>query len=174
MAEQDPTRPQAIDPEVTADLTRLLRIRGPLGILNVLDTIVPVVSLGNVVTPDINVRGPTFRSTDVFSAGLVGAPVIGTVLADTLALPAGTYDVIGLISITETNINVVEFQHRDAANASNLMVFSFLSGPDLRNDGMDRLTLSYELAANERLRFVVIGTGSVGSNYSGVIFARAR
>jgi len=174
MAEADPRIPQVVDPELTVDLTRLLQIRGPLGVLNVLDTIVPVVSLGNVVTPDINVRGPTFRSTDVFSIGRLGAPAAGTVLADTGALPAGIYDVMTLMTIQETINNFIRFSHRNAANTADLMTYDPSIGLDARSQGFDRLVFSYELAINERLRFTTVGASAVGSMYAAVIFARIR
>lgn len=175
MAETDSRVPQAVNPEVTANLTRLLQIRGPLGILNVLDTIVPVVSLGNVVTPDINIRGPIFRSTDVFSAGAQAAPATGAVLADTLALPDGTYDVKIAININESANRQLSVEHRNAANTANLMVFDIPMGLDRSMMGMDKLSFSYVLAVNERLRVINSGTaGTVGSGYSVVIFARIR
>ena len=174
MAEVDPGRPQVVNPELSVDLTRLLQIRGPLGVLNVLDVVVPVVSLGDVVTPSINIRGPTFRSTDIFSAGFQAAPPVNTVLADTLALPAGIYDVVLQFSYVETTTQAVRFQHRNAANAANLMEMDFLTDPNAAYVGPQMFPFAYELATNERLRFIITGAGAVGSFYTSVIFARIR
>ena len=177
MAKQDPTRPQAIDPEVQANLVRLLRIRGPLGVLNVADVVVPVVSLGNVVTPNINVLQPSFRSTDVFSVGRVLAPAAGTVLADTLNLPEGIFNVIINWSVADSIGNSLQLQHRNAANTANLMQIEWqcvATGVFEMFHSFDNLIFSYELALNERLRIVTFAAGAVSSSYAAVIFARIR
>ena len=176
MAELDSTRAQAIDPEVQADLVRLLQIRGPLGVLNVADIIVPVVSLGNVVTPDINIRPPVFRSTTIFSEGLISAPLGTAILADTQSLPSGTYDVIlqGTINDAAATNRGMNLQHRNAGNTANLMSISILMDLNGAFNSLINFTFSYELALNERLRLTSIIAGSAGSRYSAIIFARIR
>jgi hypothetical protein len=175
LAELDPSRPQAVDPEVHADLVRLLQIRGPLGVLNVIDAILPTVSLGTVVPTDVNIRSPIFRSTNVFSAGRKPAPAANSVLADTGPLPGGIYDVITMMNVNESGQSSLFFQHRDAANAANLMALDVDVGTGLGVHGFDQLVLSYELAVNERLRFIKsAAAGNVGSQYTCIIFARLR
>jgi hypothetical protein len=175
MAESDPTRPQAVDPEVQADLVRLLRIRGPLGVLNVADVVVPVVSLGNVVTPDINIRPPAFTSTTVFSTGNQTAPVIGVLLADTGPLGAGTYDVLCLITsggAASGPTRLINFEHRNSGNTANLMVFSMNMRES--NSALGVPTFAYKLSESERLRLIVGSAFGVNEQIVGVLFARSR
>lgn len=176
MAEVDPSRPQVVDPERSADLVRLLTVRGPLGVLNVADIVVPTVSLGDVVTPSINIRSPSFRSTDVFSAGLQAPPPINTVLADTGPLNAGIYDMIIVSAVSTTAGSGILHQHRNAANTATLMEFLGLVGPDadLIFRGTQRMVFSYEFAANERFRILNDTAGPVGSLFAFTIFARSR
>ena len=176
MAEVNPNVPQAVDPEVLVDLTRLLQIRGPLGVLNVLDTIVPVVSLGNVVTPTITVLQPAFRSTDVFSNGIQINQAAGTVLADTGQLPAGVYDLLIQMAGDNNEANQrIAFEHRNAANSANLATWDYLlhmNVDDTKSWGP--FPLAYELENNERIRLVQIAAGQVLRSTDGVIFARIR
>ena len=176
MAEVNPTVPQAVDPEVAVSLTRLLQIRGPLGVLNVLDTIVPVVSLGDVVERTVTVLQPSFRSTDVFSNGIQINQVAGTVLADTGQLPAGVYDVMLQMAGDNNEANQrVAFEHRNAANSTNLATWDYLlhmNVDDTKSWGP--FHLAYELAVNERIRLVQVEAGQISRSTDGVIFARIR
>lgn len=173
MAEPTEAGPVARDPELTANLTRLLSITGPLGVLKVLDTIVPVVSLGDVVQPTITVVTPSFRSSDIFSAGVQVGQDAGTVLADTGQLAAGTYDVKVLIaSASPTSLQEVDMEHRNAANAANLAVWPHYVVNDGR--GPWAYEFGYVLALNERLRAVQVVADSAGRGNAAVIFARIR
>lgn len=172
MAEEDPNTPQAVDPETATNLVRLLQIRGPLGVLNVLDTIIPVVNMGDVVARTVAVLQPSFRSTDVFSAGKqVGAPA-ATVHADTGPLAEGIYDVLLQIPETTNTSIVWDVEHRDAANAANLAVWStIISGT---TGGRFKQRFAYEFAANERLRILNEGGVAAGVTSVAFIFARRR
>ena len=178
MAETDPNTPQVVDPELTVDLTRLLQIRGPLGVLNVLDTIVPVVNMGDVVTRTVTVLQPAFRSSDIFSAGLVILPAAGAILADTGALAEGTYDIAVTMAggILLANARV-DLEIRNAANTANLAVWTHLYGGF--GSGFNQVGWSYtfalDLALNERLRainIVAVITGAESAHAT--IFARRR
>lgn len=176
MAEIDPNTPQVVDPERTVDLTRLLQIRGPLGVLNVLDTIVPVVSMGDVAPRSVQVQQPNFRTTDIFSVGWQAAAAAGTVLADTGALAAGIYDVI-FQATGHTNLNQqrTETQMRNAANTANLA--SWDHGIGQVTSGADTYisyTLALELAINERLRVIQVLVAGAGEGMAAIIFARRR
>ena len=171
MAEPDPRTPQAVDPEVTANLTRLLQIRGPLGILNVLDTIVPVVSLGDVVTPSVIVREPFYTSTNVFSAGIQNAAPPNIVHADTGPLAEGVYDLQYFISIEDTPAILWAVEHRNAANSANLAIWRLLTAS---TGGKVEQSLGYEFAFNERLRILNLNPGPAGVDSVAVIFARIR
>lgn len=172
MADPDPNTPQVIDPERVVDLTRLLQIRGPLGVLNVLDTIVPVVNMGDVVTRTVTVLQPAFRSTDVFSAGEQNGAPLNTVHADTGALPEGTYDIFLDVSPVITDSLRWKIQHRNADNTANLAEWSHLvvsgSGAPYQQG------LGYEVSINERLRILNGGALLVGVFSLATIFARRR
>lgn len=178
MAEPTDPGPVADDPELTVNLTRLLNIRGPLGLLKVLDTVVPVVSLGNVVQPIVEINQPAFRSTDVFSNGVLVAPAAGTVLADTGQLAAGTFDVQYYVSAMDfLGTRQLDFEHRNAANAANLAIWSFLFFNAVENQTKQwgPFNMGYEVALNERLR-IVVGAVAIGAAIPVVatIFARRR
>lgn len=175
MAEPDPTIPQVIDPERTVDLTRLLQIRGPLGVLNVLDTIVPVVNMGDVVTRSIKIRQPSFRTTDIFGGRFFSGSPADTILADTGALAEGDYDLI----ISMTSRSSIALQHfnvefRNAADTANLAVWS----QSMRMVSADTISLTLALAlvlaANERIRVLQRVANIAGESSTAVIFARQR
>ena len=175
MAELDPNTPQVVDTERTVDLTRLLQIRGPLGVLNVLDTIVPVVNMGDVVTRAIDIRQPSFRTTDIFGGGFFSGAAVDTVLADTGALAEGDYDVI--ISMTSRSSAAVQHfnvEIRNAANTANLAVWS----QAMRTVSADAisltLSLALELSADERVRILQRVANVAGESSTAVIFARRR
>lgn len=177
MAERDPNLPQSADPELQADLVRLLQIQGPLGLLNVLDVVIPTVSMGQVVPLDVEVRTPVFRSTDIFSNGILLAPVANTVLADTGALADGNYDVqLAMQSNSAlTNDESFRVEHRNAANAANLAVWDYLvlNGASAAYFYAG-LTFAYQLASNERLRIINPKATTAGRSQVATIFARRR
>jgi len=176
MAEIDPNTPQVVDPERVVDLTRLLQIRGPLGVLNVLDTIIPVVNMGDVVARTVTVLQPAFRTTDIFGVGVVTAQPAGTVLADTGPLAEGTYDFIynGLVYSTVASAEI-RLEFRNAANTATLASWPnvgalFTSGAP---PGWG-YTFALELAINERLRAVQVQTLPAGQSAYATLFARRR
>lgn len=176
MAELDPNKPQVTDPVTVAGLARVLSVRGALGVLDVADIIVPVISVGSLAPLEVAIRSPAFRSTDVFSAGLQTNQAINTVLADTGALTAGTFDITMFGSTTRLGAGVVVLvQHRDAANAANLMTYTYLFHA-VAGVGRDdfSITFGYEFAANERLRILQGNAGAANEGYVATIFARIR
>ena len=176
MAETDPNTPQVVDPELTVDLTRLLQIRGPLGVLNVLDTIVPVVNMGDVVARTVEVRQPAFRTTDIFSNGRLAAPAAGALLADTGALSEGVYDVKVHMSVVDVTINqAVQIEMRNAANTANLAAWSYLLS-DLVEGVVPHIeiSLALEFATNERLRAIIVVAQVANDISVATIFARRR
>lgn len=171
-----PGTPELDDPLLVADLIRLLSIKGAIGRMRLADFVIPVVSLGDVVQPTVAVRTPSFRSTDVFSAGMVINPAAGTVLADTGPLPAGIYDVIIYTAADTGNLQLAhDVEHRDAANAANLAVWIHIMtrGPNV-TIAVAPYVLAYEIGANERLRIISSGVSAAGAQHVGVIFARIR
>ncbi len=179
MAEElPPGTPEVTDTILIAELLEFLSVRGRLGRLPLADLVVPVINLGDVRTANVDVLQPAFRSLDIFSAGPQTAPGAGTVLADTTAVPLGTYDckVFGRSNSGAGFTETIRVQHRDAANAATLAEWDIglINGPGdaIVNSGLENF--AYELALNERLRIVNPVAGQAGREYSATIFARIR
>lgn len=172
MAETDPTIPQVVDPERTVDLTRLLQIRGPLGVLNVLDTIVPVVNMGDVVTRTVTVLQPAFRSTDVFTEGVQIAAAANFAHADTGPLAEGTYDLMFQIPQTLVSSVVWHMKHRNAADNADLAIWPTIL--QAGTGGAFWQTFAYEFAINERIRLTNFSAFAAGESSVAVILARRR
>ena len=173
MAQPNAALPQVVDPERLADLIRLLTVRGPLGVLNVADVVVPVVSLGDVVERTITVLQPAFRASDFFSVGTVTGGAAGTILADTGPLPAGTYDVIITVNPNQTAPgDLSTFDHRNAANTANQMTWTLLVGSELSL--LRTVHLAIVMGLNERLRLVIAMNMIAPARIVGGIWARIR
>lgn len=180
MAEElPPGTPEVDDPILIADFIRALSIKGAIGRLRVLDVVMPTVPIGNVLAQNVTVLNPSsapvFRSTDVFSAGTQVAPAANTVLADTTALPAGVYDVIITLGDTAVTVNSsFVIQHRNAANAANLMTIPIIGGSGAGPSGTTTVVFAYEIALNERLRVLNEIAGLAARRFAAFIFARLR
>lgn len=172
MAERDPNVAQVDDPVLQADLLRVLRVRGPLGILNVPDLVMPVVLMGSVRPFDFVVLQPAYAPGNVSSDTAV-APAVNTVLADTGALAAGTYDFQAFLNYgaLATTQRAVELQHRNAANAASLAVWRQEYG---LNPVPRHFSFAVIVAANERLRFETLSAFGAGEAVSSVVMARVR
>lgn len=177
MAEELPAGTAEVDsPLLVADMLRLLNVKGAIGRLQLADIVIPIISLGDVVQPTVAIRSPSFRSTDVFSAGILAGPAAGTIMADTGALEAGTYDVQILYSGAETtNRTATVVEHRNAANTATLMTFSIIQDVNAnRGFTIAYMAFGYELSVNERLRVIVDRSATLGEERSATIFARTR
>lgn len=173
MAERDPAVPQSDDQDLQADLVRLLQIVGPLGRFNVADIIVPVVSMGDVVTRTIESRTRAFRSSEVFTEGRQTAAPLFTLHADTgPALTAGIYDLMVHIAACNTPNTPWDIEHRDAANAATVVSWN-ANTTNQGGVGLDQ-SFAYEFALNERLRIRNALAIGVGIFSAAVIFARLR
>lgn len=174
MAEElPPGTPEVDDPLLVADLIKLLSIKGAIGRLPLANIVLPVVSLGDVVTPTINVQAPAFRSTDIFTAGVLGPSPAGTVYADTGSLTAGTHDLQLYIPGGDLLFPQWVVEHRNAANTAVLASWNIGHSSTLPLQIFSQ-TFSYEFAVNERLRVVNLTTSGVNESGSAVIFARVR
>jgi len=176
--EQDATVPQVNDAELEVGLIRALSVVGQIGKLRVLDIVIPTISLGDVIQPTVEVRSPSYRSTDVFSAGVQIAPAAGAVLADTTGLAEGIYDVQYYLTTTDTaGTRLLALEHRNAANTATLATWEFIVYDALGNVSRPWVLnpLAYEIAANERLR-IVVGAVAIAAGVPAVatIFARRR
>lgn len=178
MAELIPGAPQVNDPELEADLIRVLSIVGPLGKLNVLDLVIPMINLGDVRPQTVDVRLPAIRSTDVFSNGVQKGVIINTILADTGALPEGTYDVgfqcQGNDNTAASGAMSCQLQHRNAANNANLALWDHVVFAAEANVVHPFYGFGYVIAANERLRCLVTLALNANRAVNAVIFARIR
>lgn len=172
MAELNPLEPRVNDPELEADLIRLLSITGPLGTIRVADIVIPTVSLGDVVTRTVRVEQPAFRSTDVFSAGVQTAAPANFIHADTGPLAAGAYDVHLQIPHTLATSHVWQMGHRNATNTANLAFWSTLLVTGA--GGGFTQTFAYELGLNERLTILSPSAFDPGEGSVAFIFARRR
>lgn len=172
MAQLDAQTPQVNDPELEADLTRLLTIVGQLGRLNVADIVLPTVSLGSVVTQTVRVEQPAFRSSDVFTEQIQIAAPANTVHADTGQLAAGAYDIDLYISGNTNDALAWLIQHRDAANAANVVLWQAIAM--VAETPVLRQTFAYEFALNERLRILNASVITAGISTLAWIFARRR
>lgn len=176
MPDIDPSKPQINDPELEAELIRVLSIVGPMGKLDVIPAVLPTISMGNIVQQTVEVRSPAFRTTDIFSTGLQTGQAGGTLLADTGPLADGIFDV-RLASTSQTSIGLQNhrIEMRNAANTASLAFWTHLMG--VFTSGARPLfnyTLALEFAINERLRIVQVVTNPAGQAAEATIFARRR
>ncbi len=136
--------------------------------------VTPVVLVGGTVS-FIAASTPAYGVTDVFTAGLLTAPAINTIMADTGALPVGSYT-LQLFYYVEIDDATFELQWRNAANSANLATQRFrLFGPPGANPGVNNLVLStrYNIEnASERFRVQLMEAGGVGQDNQATIQAK--
>jgi len=173
VAVRHPGIPQVVRDDIIADYVRELQIVGPLGVLNVSDTIVGMFFMGQRVPFEVTVSPPLYTSADVFSAGKQVAAGSGTVFADTTALPAGDYDISVIVTaVTAVNALAWLIQHRDAANAANLSELTLVAHRDGHQLGS--LQFAYTVATDERIRVVNDTNFAAGENAACNILAVRR
>lgn len=132
--------------------------------------------MSNVVQPvslvDSDISIPTTVTTptqdSAFSAGLLTAPGAGTVIADTGAQPAGTYNLIIWVCGSNTAASRDFYlQRRNAANAANIWEQGmFLSV----TWGLAKLGVRVTLQTNERVRLITGGAFGASEQVYGNIF----
>lgn len=166
-----PGTPEVDDPLLVADLIRLLSIKGAIGRMRLADIVIPIVSLGDVVRPEIDTRTPAFRSTDIFSEGVLVSALAGALHADTGQLSAGTYDVVLVMSSGDVGANNnFLIAHRNAANNADLSVWPFA----FNDQTPITLSYGYEISTDERLRVTILNATGTNQRTSAAIFARSR
>jgi len=177
MAERDASKVQLDFPQLTADIIRQLNLTGTLGLLDLNTEVRPVyivASRAGALT--VESTGVVFSSAEVTFGEAVN-PGINAVIADTGALPAGTYDIQAQISLNGNNLAATgpaRLEHRNAANAATLATLMSVGLAAVLNLDSPWLPLmGYTLALNERLRILSPSVAMVGS-MSGTIFARLR
>jgi hypothetical protein len=135
--------------------------------------------LSNIVQPvsivDTDISIPAVLTTiplgTPFTQGEL-APVVAanTVLADTLAQPAGTFNVLAIVSADSGAAFGLDFrlQRRDAANAANIWSQQF----SLSQVGTQFwiLPMTIVLSVNERVRLITKAAGSATANIQGSLW----
>ena len=180
MPPRNPDSVQLDFPQLTADIIAELRLLGGVGLLDFEPSIRPVYIVsarGGAlnVTAEPNI----FTSSEIFSSVDAGALAANLILADTGALPAGTYDVKVIVSWV-TNAapagatGTFDFQHRNAANAANLANVPLAWETELGDNiaHSDTFTYATVLALNERLRFQLLVAGYNGRVGTTIMAAR--
>lgn len=170
MADRSAALPQVIDEQFVADLIRDLQVVGTLGVLNVSDGIVPVYLLGQRTAFQFEAQDPFYAAGEVFSAGEQTNPAANFVLADTVALPVGTYDLIATIGQGGNNGLVFRFQHRNAANAADINTWMVAMPPE----DTKRYRFALTIAASERFRVLNVAAPGAGVLVQASIEARIR
>lgn len=175
-----------VDPELIAEVTRQFNLRGQLKPFNLTEDVVPVFDIGRliglapqpVVTPGLQtmvaaghslsnrhyaVAPP--RQTGANASGVANNPAAGAIVGDTGQLAAGTHYCVATFSADATT-GLIELQHRNAANAADVDLWSFQLG--LGVVAMVVATIEFNL--NERLRWeTAVGfTGNAASNVMAV------
>jgi len=169
MAPRDASRVQLDFPELTADLIAALRLTGTVGLLDFSDLVRPVFLIGSRGV-EFGGANPTFASSQVFH-GQVTNPAANTVIADTGALPAGTYDIWGFVEgwFSVALDGAIRIEHRNAANNATLATLLSSSRGGTTQQGQSFLGHSrYTIALNERLRVISPQNVSVQTMAGGV------
>lgn len=176
MAGRDPTRPQLDFPDLIADLITQLRLIGQVGLLNFSDQVIPTFLIGS---RGINFGGdlPTFASAAVFGAS-AALPAANTVISDTGALPAGTYDLmasVGYAGSIGVGTGTVELEHRNAANTVTLARMAVMVVHAVNHtQNIDVPLMGYSIGLNERFRVISPGTAMGAGGISSTIYAQIR
>ena len=166
MAPPDPNRPQVVNAELIAEVIRLLKLRGPLGTLNVLDDVRLTFGLGSAGFIKSLTFAPAFQVADVKSEGIKVAAPANTLHADTGQLSVGSYDLDFFVQqdAQAAEINW-EFQWRNAANTANVTVTQVLS-----RGGIPPISFPVVVeTANQRFRLINIDAFAVGARSYGEI-----
>lgn len=137
------------------------------------EVVSPVSIVDSRITLTANTAPIVF--TSVSSAGVKINPAINTILADTGALAAGTYDFKVWVMFQDSAVLTnVEFQHRDAANAANVWTQRLTAGNSAAVHVFEEFELALTFAQSERLRVIVSAATTATSQFDANIFTRLR
>lgn len=158
----------ALVKKVYEELVSRLELAGSLGPLSIGPELFGVVLLDSL--KEFTALGERAKRVgDWFTQGVLVAPAAGTVMADTLALPIGTYDC--LFVMFGGNIITLDLEWRNAANTANLVAQRVQVNLDNRMFQV-RMVLEIE-SVNERFRVITVDAGVAGTGYQSSILARA-
>lgn len=166
MAERDASKVQLDFPQLTADLIAALRLTGTLGVLNLGDTVIPTISVGDVRPPTFSFQPVTYQSSEFFF-GNQGNVAANTIVVDTGPLAAGTYDLtcsLGISCSVAAITAPARLEHRNAADAATLATpISLPVSSSLLANSVVLQQIGYVIALNERLRIMTPGLVIVGA-----------
>ncbi len=130
--------------------------------------VVPVILVDSAIS-FVAAPTPPYRVTDIFTNGVIVAPPVNTILADTGPLLIGSYSIKFFLRVTESN--QFNWEWRDVANTANLwqQQMAFLADQDGMFIWENRLEIQND---GERFRFSNITAGAVGAGYQATILAR--
>lgn len=169
MAERSATRPQVIDDKFVDDMVRDLSVVGSLGVLNVADGILPVYLLGQRSAFQLNLATPAFDASNTFSAGAQTGTTAGDIMADTLVLPAGQYDIE--LWLDGDHGNAFQWQlFWLTAGGANKVRHDFFTNTE---HGHAQVVMAVELEEGERLQ-LKSGFTHITVFVQGTILARLR
>lgn len=136
--------------------------------------VVPVVLIDSAVS-FVASPTPPFNVTDVFSIGVVTAPVINTIMADTGPLPVGSYT-IQFWYYVEVDKAIFELQWRDAPNTATLRAQRFsVSGGQGTNPTVNNFQLSTRYTienVNERFRVQTVLAPVAGQDHQATLLVK--
>lgn len=160
MPPRDPTKVQLDFPLLNADLIRTLRLVGTIGLLDFIPAVQPTFIVGSRGL-SITQEKPLYTSSEIFD-GQLNNPAANAIVVDTGQVLAGDYDIQCWMAIAHlTGVsNIMEFEHRNAANSANLTRWFIIAG--VANSETFHAEFALTLAENERLR-VRSATGTTQS-----------
>lgn len=170
MPDRDPSKVQLDFPLLNADLIRQLRLTGQIGVMDFDPVVRPVFIIGDRGI-SIEVEQPVYEPAGIID-GSVNNAVAGSVLLDTGQLAGGIFDfkIYMSASLTTGAPNLVQVQHRNAANTATLDAWE---AAITHNSTM---IWDYEfallIALNERIRISV--TATVVGRIATTIMSRRR
>jgi len=129
--------------------------------------VTPVVLVGGTVS-FVAAPTPAYAVLDWFTAGLLVAPAINTVMADTGPLPIGAYSV--QVILFGSDSAAYDLQWRDAPNAANLRVQRLVTPTDRLSVVVESRFLVEN--SNERFRVLIAAAGTATLPYQVSILAK--
>ena len=159
-------------PGLFEDLLTRLGVNRPAQPFTLDGEVVPVIivesGIAFVASPT-----PPYSITDIFTAGVLTAPAIGVVIADTTGLPVGSYSIQTVI-FAEAGSQTIDFQWRNVANSASLWT-QRIRLENTVNGAAPMFQLSTRLTianTGERFRLVMGVAAGVGEDIQGSILAR--
>ena len=169
MAQRIAGQPQVLDDKFVDDMVRDLKVVGSLGVLNVVDGIIPVYLIGQRTAFQLNLATPAFEASNTFSAGAQTGTAAGFIMADTLDLPAGQYDIELWLDGDHGNAFQWQFFWLDAANA-NKVRHDFITNTET---GHAQVVFALDLEEGDQLQ-LKSGFVHITVFVQGTILARLR